>query len=68
MRLGNVIENENLIRMAIDEFDCLWKMLSEDEQIVAQSIAFKKPDARVEIAAQHVVWIGLVVQDVSYAS
>jgi len=63
--LGEVIDDECLIGVFVDELDGVWEMALEDEDVVSQMISGKLTDAAVEICAEDVIFVGLILQDVA---
>ena len=66
-RLGDVIDHEGLIRMAIHKLDGLRQVLVEDEDVVEQVVLLKTSNALIEGVAQDEVIVGLVVHHVAHA-
>ena len=65
-RLRDVIEDEDLVRVAIDKTDGSGKLVVDDEDVVGEVRGVELRDAGIEVGAIHVrVWLGL--QDVANA-
>ena len=60
-----MIDDEFLIGVLIDEADGLWEVALKDEDVVGELVLGEFPDAAVEVGAQDVVFVGLVLQDVA---
>lgn len=60
-RLGDVVEDQDLVGMAVDEADGLRKMFFENEDVVAKARGKKGAHAGVEVVAgdKVVVWLRL---------
>src|SRR5690242_3786414 len=66
-RFCDVIDNEDLIGMAIDKFNRLRKMPFEDQDVVNETELLNFIDSRIEIAMQNKIGIGFIVNDVPQA-
>ena len=66
--LGDVIDDERLLRVPIDERDRLRQVLREDQHVVDQAVPAQPGDAAVDVVTQQVVVVGLVVDDVADAA
>jgi len=66
-RLRDVIEDEDLLRVASDEFDRLRQVTLEDENVIDQVELAQRPDSSVEVRAKHVVLVRLALQHVTHA-
>ena len=65
-RFGDVIEDEDLVGMAIDEADGGGKLVVEDEDVVGEIAGAQLREAGVEVGAIH-VRVGLGLEDVANA-
>jgi hypothetical protein len=65
-RLGDMIEDEGLIRMEIHEFDVLRKMLLKDQEVISEIELFQLRDTSIEIISQNELVIRLIVNRMTY--
>jgi hypothetical protein len=63
-----VVEDEGLVGVAVDEFDGGGEMALEDEDVVAQLEIAQSADAFVEVFAQDVARVELVLDEVAYGA
>ena len=64
-RLGDVIEDEDLVRVVIHEANGGGELVMDDEDVVREAGVAQAGDSCVEIGAGHVL-VGLSLQDVAH--
>ena len=64
--LRDVIDDKYLTGMPVNEGQRLRQMAVKDQDVVDESVFLQQADAAIEIVAEHVIRIGLVMQDMPH--
>jgi hypothetical protein len=68
IRLGNVVEDEDLLGMLVHEPNRLRQVTFEDQDVVTKVQPGQVRDATIEIIAKHVVVVGFGLKDMTDAA